>query len=77
MSNAIGLSIILIPLLIWGFFMIFFVLALGFWIWMLVDCIQREFPKQDDKILWLIIIIFGNWIGAIVYYAIIKHKPQQ
>lgn len=54
-----------------------FVLAiLVFWVWMLVDCIQREFPPQDQnaKIVWILVIIFAGWIGALIYFFVVKKK---
>lgn len=52
-----------------------FVLAiLVFWVWMLVDCIQHEFPPQDQnaKIVWILVIIFAGWIGALIYFFVVK-----
>ncbi len=56
------------------FFLIpFFVLAvlalLGFWVWALVDCAKGDF-RGNDKIVWILIIIFTNWIGSIIYFAV-------
>jgi len=45
----------------------FAVAAFGFWIWMIVDCINRE-PPGNDKIVWLLVVILLNWVGAIVYF---------
>jgi hypothetical protein len=52
-----------------------FVLAvIAFWIWMLVDCIQREFPpkEQNAKIVWILVIIFAHWLGALIYFFVVK-----
>lgn len=37
-----------------------------FWIWALLDCITS---KRDtaDKLIWILIIVFLNWIGALLY----------
>jgi hypothetical protein len=43
-----------------------------FWIWMLVDCLSRK--KFEDKLVWVIILIFLNIFGAILYYFIVKNK---
>jgi uncharacterized BrkB/YihY/UPF0761 family membrane protein len=40
-----------------------------FWVMMLVDCAKRDFK---DKTVWIIIIIFTNFLGAVLYYYIIK-----
>lgn len=48
-----------------------FLLLFVFWLWMLIDCAKREF---DDKVLWIILLIFLNFIAAILYFFIIKRK---
>lgn len=48
-----------------------FLLLFVFWLWMLIDCAKREF---DDKALWIILLIFLNFIAAILYYFIVKRK---
>ncbi len=53
---------------------IFVLAVIAFWIWMLIDCIQREFPPQDQnaKIIWILVIIFAGWIGALIYLLVVK-----
>ena len=48
-------------------------LFMAFWIWMLVDCATREF---NDKVVWIIVLMFAGIIGAIVYYFVIKKKNK-
>jgi len=48
-----------------------FLLLFVFWLWMLIDCAKREF---DDKALWIILLIFLNFIAAILYFFIVKRK---
>ncbi len=48
------------------------ILFLIFWIFMIVDCAKRKFIKDGEKILWILIMIFGTWIGAIVYFFVIR-----
>ncbi len=48
-----------------------FLLLFVFWLWMLIDCVKREF---DDKALWIILLIFLNFIAAFLYYFIVKRK---
>ncbi|MBU2081167.1 PLDc N-terminal domain-containing protein [Patescibacteria group bacterium] len=47
------------------------ILLFAFWLWMLIDCVKREF---DDKALWIILLIFLNSIAAILYFFIVKRK---
>jgi len=48
-----------------------FLILFAFWLWMLIDCAKREF---DDKALWIILLIFLNFIAAILYFFIVKRK---
>lgn len=43
-----------------------------FWIVMLIDVIQHQ---EKDKALWVVVIVLGNSIGAIVYYFAAR-KPR-
>jgi hypothetical protein len=47
-------------------------LIVPFWIWMLVDCSIRKFDKLSVKIIWLLVLIFLQFIGSIVYYFVVK-----
>jgi hypothetical protein len=42
-----------------------------FWVWMLIDAIKYQ---KDDRTMWLLIIIVGQTLGAIVYYFVQKRK---
>lgn len=46
------------------------------WILMLVDCAKRDFPKENDKLLWILIIVLAGAVGAIVYYFVVKRKKM-
>lgn len=48
-----------------------FLIFAAFWIWMLIDCAQRTF---DDKMVWLLLIIFLGVLGALLYFFIIRRK---
>ena len=48
-----------------------------FWIWIIVDCAKRKFKNDLEKIIWILIIIFMNWIGALAYLIVIKiYNPK-
>jgi hypothetical protein len=70
-SILVGLLplLIILPLLLMG-------LALFvFWIWMLVDCATKEPSQGNDKIIWILIIIFAHWIGALIYFLV--RRPER
>jgi Phospholipase_D-nuclease N-terminal len=66
---------------IFGFFCLFYIVLLVlvlaakiFWIIMIIDVARREFPEQNTKLVWLLVVIFGSFIGALVYNFV--GKPQ-
>lgn len=69
----------------WGMSMIFFfffiiaiaVLGFVFWILMLVDAAKRIFPQENDKVVWILVIVLAGVIGAIIYYFVIKAKDKK
>jgi hypothetical protein len=75
-GGAMGLSGVL--LVLWFLFFIF-VVGIGiasfvFWIMMLIDVVQRKFPEENDKIIWVLVVIFAQIIGALIYYFVVKRK---
>ena len=64
------------------FFVLFFclggalsLLALAFWVTMLLDAIRNEPDHGNDKALWILIIVIGQFIGAVVYYFV--RRPER
>ncbi len=51
-------------------------LAMAFWVWMIVDCAKHE-TEGSTKIAWLLIIIFEGVIGAPLYFFIRKLLRQR
>jgi hypothetical protein len=45
-----------------------------FWLWMLVECVTKESDQGNTKIVWVIIIIFTNLVGAVLYFLIQRPK---
>ncbi len=43
-----------------------------FWIWMIVDCARRNFKNNTEKIVWLIVVVLLGWLGALVYYLVVR-----
>ena len=59
-------------------FLVFVVGILGtvFWIWMLVDCATKERGEGNDKLIWVLIILFTHIIGAALYYFVRRPKRK-
>jgi hypothetical protein len=46
-----------------------------FWLWMLIDCATKESDQGNTKVVWIIIIVFTNVIGSVVYWLV--RRPQR
>lgn len=53
-------------------FLLFLLIYSILWIYCLVDIIRSEFKDPNMKIIWIVIILFAQVIGAIVYLAMGK-----
>lgn len=70
--EVIGIGFAIIPILL------FLVIGIGgtiLWIWMLIECITKESSEGNDKIVWLLVILFLNSLGALVYFLV--RRPQR
>jgi prolipoprotein diacylglyceryltransferase len=53
------------------------ILAFIFWIWMIVDCAKRQFKNDNDKVIWILIIVLLQILGAIIYYFAVKLSDKK
>jgi hypothetical protein len=56
--------------ILWVFMFLLGLAALAVWIWALVDAIQNPALDSSMRIVWVLVIIFTQIIGAIVYLAV-------
>jgi len=45
------------------------VLGTIFWVWMLVECLTKESSEGNDKLIWALVIVLTNVVGAAIYYV--------
>lgn len=50
-------------------------LAAAFWVWMLVECAVKEADYGNNKLTWVVIIVFTNIVGAALYFFV--RRPQR
>lgn len=55
---------------------VFGLLFMIFWIWMLVDCIRNPQLRGGAKVIWLLVIFFLHWIGALIYFFAGRTRSQ-
>jgi len=64
-----------------AWFVILLIILIGlalwvFWIWMIVDCVKRDFKNDGDKIVWILVLVFLGMLGSIIYFFVIKNKDS-
>ena len=66
---------LLLPFLIFIPLLLIILALVVFWIWMLVDCATKEPSAGNDKIVWILVIVFTHWIGALIYFLV--RRPER
>jgi len=51
-------------------------LAFAFWIWMLVHAITNDGLTDIEKLIWVIVILFTHFIGAVIYFFVGRTKRR-
>jgi multisubunit Na+/H+ antiporter MnhB subunit len=41
-----------------------------FWIWALIDCATKEPNEGNQKVVWILVIVFTHFLGAVLYVLI-------
>ena len=60
------------------FFLLIFAIGIAscvFWIWMIIDCATKETDENNNRVLWVLIIVFVHVLGALLYLLI--RRPQR
>jgi len=58
--------------------LLLFFAGIGFWIWALVDVIRvsdDSMFRAGNKLVWVLVVVFTGWIGAIIYLAVGRPQP--
>jgi len=66
-----GLGLIFIVFL-WGLAALAFV----FWIWMLVHAITNKGLTDVEKIIWVLVVFFLHFLGALIYFFVGRPKGR-
>ncbi len=53
---------------------VFALAAFAFWLWMLIHAIQNRGLTDSERIVWVLVIIFLNLLGALLYLIVGKPK---
>ena len=63
-----------IALVVWLVLAAISLAGLLFWVWMLIDAIRNKSLSDTEKIVWVLVIIFVNLLGAVIYFFAGRHK---
>ena len=55
-------------------FLLFVAAAIAFWVWMLVDCLKNNGLVGNEKIIWVLVLVFTHFLGAIIYFFLGRPK---
>jgi hypothetical protein len=47
-------------------------LLIGLWVYSLFDCLKSEFVEANQKLIWIILIIFVPFLGPLMYLGLSK-----
>ena len=78
-ATAVGAGIGLFMIfffLSWILFFIAIILGMIFWIFMIVDVAKRDFKQENDKVMWILIVVLTGIIGSLIYYFMIKRPDK-
>ncbi|EMR02139.1 PLD nuclease N-terminal domain-containing protein [Cesiribacter andamanensis] len=57
--------------------LLFILLSAALWLWALVEVIRSDFRRDVDKIVWILILVFGSLLGAPAYFALGRRQRIQ
>jgi hypothetical protein len=72
-SSTVAGILALLGTLIAGCFVL---AAFVFWIWMLIDAITNKGLTDTEKLIWVVVIIFVHFIGALIYFFVGRPKGR-
>ncbi len=56
------------------FILLFAIAAFVFWIWALIDCIKNTRLSDTEKVVWVLVILFLHFLGALIYLLAGRNK---
>lgn len=60
--------------------LLFMVLVLGlfvFWVWTIVDVVKRDFTNNNERLVWLLLIILLGFVPSLIYYIVVMRSDNK
>src|SRR5579872_1184567 len=48
---------------------------MAFTVWMIIDCATKEPRQGNERLIWIIIMVFVPYFGALIYYLV--RRPER
>jgi hypothetical protein len=64
---------------VFGLFVLVWLVGVVVMIWALIDCIKvpdDSMYRAGNKLIWVLVILFANVVGAIIYFAVGRPSPR-
>lgn len=45
-----------------------------FWVLMIIDCAKRKNLSDSERVVWILVLVFLQALGALIYYLAVKRK---
>ncbi len=63
-----------------GIFLVLMIIVVAvalfaFWLWMLIDALRNKALTDNEKLVWVLVIVFLHFLGAIIYFFVARSKP--
>ena len=65
----------LIPIFLILFVFVFVIGGTILWVWMIIDCATNEPSEGNEKIVWILVMVFTHLIGSLIYLLI--RRPER
>lgn len=64
--EIVGITLAVAVVIAWGLF----------WLWMIIDLLKRKSMDGTNKLIWLVVLVFINVIGVLLYFFMV-YRPER
>ncbi|HLC98448.1 MAG TPA: PLDc N-terminal domain-containing protein [Candidatus Nanoarchaeia archaeon] len=74
---ALGAGVIVGIIIVVLLFVAIAILLFIFWLWMLIDCIKRDFKNDMEKVVWILLMVFLGALASAIYYFVVYREAKK
>ena len=72
LQDNVGFAVFMILLMLLLFAVS--IALLVFWVMMIGDCAKRKNLSDNERVVWILVLVFLQALGALIYYFAVKKK---